>query len=602
MKYKMLNLMLIFCLFWIIPQGASAASSPDFTLALNNDHPKVGETIQVAVSAKGITDLYGYEVNLGFDSVHLTYVSWTAPASGFSMDPIVSGNQLTFVHTKTGNVVGYNGNLQLGTITFKTKGEGNADVSLQSVKMVDSKLASTVLTSDAVVTAKITKQPVTNPNPDPNPNPEPEKDKDKDKEKNKETKIEIIVGGQVQDVGTAMLSNRDDQQVTTISIDQEKMDQRLAEAGGNVIITIPVNNNSDIVIGELTGQMVKNLANKEAVLEIKTEKATYKIPVQQMNIASISEQIGKSVALQDITIHVEIAAATADTVEFIKDAANKGNFTIVAPSIDFTVKATYGNQTVDVSKFNMYIERTIAIPDGVDPNKITTGIVIEPDGKVRHVPTKIVQIDGKYYAVINSLTNSTYSVVSHAIEFSDVRDHWSKQAVNSMGSRMVIEGTGDGLFSPDKDITRAEFAAIVVRGLGLKFESGATSFTDVKESDWYSSVIKTAVSNQLISGFEDGLFHPTDPITREQAMAIIAKAMAVTGLKAKLPQQDEQSILSVYTDGSESSLWAQRYVADCLQAGIIAGRSETTIAPKATITRAEVAAIIQRLLQKSNLI
>lgn len=83
---------------------------------------------------------------------------------------------------------------------------------------------------------------------------------------------------------------------------------------------------------------------------------------------------------------------------------------------------------------------------------------------------------------------------------------------------MIINGTGDGLFSPDQDITRAEFAAIIVRGLGLKFEEGVTPFSDVKKTDWYSSVIHTAYKHQLINGFEDGTFRPDDKITREQAM------------------------------------------------------------------------------------
>jgi hypothetical protein len=168
------------------------------------------------------------------------------------------------------------------------------------------------------------------------------------------------------------------------------------------------------------------------------------------------------------------------------------------------------------------------IPDAFDPNKITTGVVVDPDGIVRHVPTKVVPLDVKYYAVINSLTNSTYSVVWQPLEFSDVANHWAKDAIIDMGSRMVIDGTGNGMFSPGRDITRAEFAAIIVHGLGLKLENGASDFFDVKVADWYNSVINTAYSYQLISGFEDGTFRLNDKITREQAMVIIGKAMTIT--------------------------------------------------------------------------
>ncbi|NHN34292.1 S-layer homology domain-containing protein [Paenibacillus agricola] len=255
-----------------------------------------------------------------------------------------------------------------------------------------------------------------------------------------------------------------------------------------------------------------------------------------------------------------------------------------------------------MSKFDAYVERTIAIPDGVDPSKITTGVVVEPDGTVRHVPTRIVMIDGKYYAKVNSLTNSTYSIVWHPLEFNDIAQHWAKDIVNDMGSRMIVSGVGNSLFNPDQDITRAEFAAIMTRGLGLKLENGVAPFMDVKATDWYSSAVHTAYTYSLLSGFEDGTFRPMDKITREQAMAIIAKAMKITDLKAKQTSKEAGALLSSFADANNASEWAKSSIAECLQAGIVSGRNSTQLAPKASITRAEVAAIIQRLLQKSELI
>lgn len=190
---------------------------------------------------------------------------------------------------------------------------------------------------------------------------------------------------------------------------------------------------------------------------------------------------------------------------------------------------------MDVAKFNAYIERTIAIPEGVDPNRVTTAVVIDPDGTVRHVPTQVILNGGAYYAKINSLTNSTYSVIWHPISYKDVEQHWAKEAVNDMGSRMIINGIGNVNFDPDQDIIRAEFAAIIVRGLGLKTENNTIPFSDVKSADWYSSFISTAHSYNLINGFEDGTFRPLEKITRVQAMVILAKAIKITGLKSNLP-------------------------------------------------------------------
>ena len=222
---------------------------------------------------------------------------------------------------------------------------------------------------------------------------------------------------------------------------------------------------------------------------------------------------------------------------------------------------------------------------------------------MRHVPTKVVVIDGKHYAKINSLTNSTYSVVWHPLEFADVAQHWAKDAVNDMGSRMVIGGVGNRQFDPDRDITRAEFAAIVVRGLGLKPEEGAASFSDVKASDWYNGAVKTAHAYGLVGGMGDGTFRPNDKITREQAMKIVADAMKLTALKNELNSiQTSEEALQPFKDRSSAASWARSGIADSVRAGVVTGRNATTLAPKAYITRAETAAIVQRLLQKSGLI
>lgn len=417
-----------------------------------------------------------------------------------------------------------------------------------------------------------------------------------------DSNADILVNGKAESAGKATTTRINNRKVTTIAIDADKLDKRLAAVGDRAIVTIPVGGDSDVVIGELNGQMIKNMEGRQAILEIRTDRATYTVPALQIDIDAVSKEIGASVALKDIKVRVEIAASAASTVQLAEGAGTKGDFTLVAPPVDFKITISYGDKTIEIAKFNAYVERTIAIPDGVDPNRITTGVVIEPDGTVRHVPTKIIVADGKYYARINSLTNSTYSVVWHPLAYRDLAGHWAEETVNDMGSRMVIEGTGSSMFSPDRDITRAEFAAIVVRGLGLKLDKGTTPFTDVAASDWYAGAVNAAYEYGLIDGFKDGKFRPNDKITREQALLIIAKAMAITGLKEKLPAKSADTLLKGYEDNSSVSGWARSGVADSVQAGIVTGINGTTLAPKAYMTRAEVAAIVSRLLKESGLI
>jgi len=410
----------------------------------------------------------------------------------------------------------------------------------------------------------------------------------------------IVINGKAVDVGTIAASRRNEQTVTTVTIDPSKLAEVLN--GERPVVTISVSAGSDVIIGELSGLAIEMMVKNHADLEIKLDNASYRIPAEHINIDAILRQAGTSATLKDITVQVEIALPTAEQVKLFEAAARNSNLGFLVPPLDFTVRALYGNRQVEVARFNAFVERSIALPDSIDPNRIMTGVVIDPDGTIRHVPTKLVQLKGKSFAIISSLTNSTYLVVESKAEFSDTADHWGRQAINDMGSRLIVQGTGEGLFNPDKPITRAEFAAIVVRGLGLKPESGATGFTDVKASDWFSDAVRTAKQVQLIDGYEDGSFRPMEKITREQAMTILSKAMTLTGLKDRLPVQETTVTLRPFADGDQVAVWAKKDVAACILAGIVSGRSDSTLALKASVTRAEVTIMLQQLLKRSDLI
>ncbi|WP_456049005.1 S-layer homology domain-containing protein [Acetivibrio cellulolyticus] len=418
-----------------------------------------------------------------------------------------------------------------------------------------------------------------------------------------ETGVEIQVNGKVETAATATTIKVDEKTVTTVTVDDKKVEHKLEEEGKNAVVTIPVNNNADVVVGQLNGQTVKNMETKEAVLEIKTANVTYTLPASEINIDAVSSQIGQQVELKDIKVNVTIAAPPQDTVKVVENTASKNNYQVVIKPVDFEITCTSGNKTVDVSKFNGYVERTVAIPDGVDPSKITTGIVLNGDGTFSHVPTTVTEINGKYYAKINSLTNSTYSVIYSPKTFKDVENHWAKDQVNDMGSRLVISGVCEDKFDPDRDITRAEYAAIVVRALGLmRSGAGKDIFTDMKKDAWYYDAVTIAYEYGIISGYGNGKFGSEDKITREQAMTMISRAMVITKLKAEYKSEDAKALLADFGDSGESSEWAKEHIAKCIKAGIVSGKGNKMLVPKDNITRAEVAAITRRLLQKSNLI
>ncbi|MEK0315387.1 S-layer homology domain-containing protein [Cohnella sp. 56] len=417
-----------------------------------------------------------------------------------------------------------------------------------------------------------------------------------------EQAVEVLVNGKAENAGKATTTESGGIKTTDIVVDPAKLQAKLDAEGSGAIVTIPVKSDSNVIVGELNGQMIKNMEKQSATLVLKTDKATYTLPAEQINIDALSGKLGGNVKLEDIKVRVTIAETPSSMARIVANAATGGKLSIVAPAIDFTVTGTYNGKTVEVTTFNAYVERTVALPEGVDPSRITTGIVVDPDGTVRHVPTKITVIDGKYYAQINSLTNSTYAVVWHPMTFADVSQHWAKDAVNDMGSRLVINGVNETTFNPNADITRAEFAAIIVRGLGLRLGEGTNPFADVASGAWYASAVQTAATYGLITGFEDGTFRPNAKITREQAMAIVAKAMKLTGLAQQTGTPDTAATLGKFADGAAAADWARDSIALAAQAGLVSGRNGGKLEAKANVTRAEVATLIQRLLKQSDLI
>ncbi|MFZ7102047.1 MAG: hypothetical protein ACOWWO_05205 [Peptococcaceae bacterium] len=95
----------------------------------------------------------------------------------------------------------------------------------------------------------------------------------------------------------------------------------------------------------------------------------------------------------------------------IEDTAQKGSYQIVV----LEIKCTSSNKIIDIPRFSNFVERLAAIPDGVDPAKETTAVVLNKTGIFSHVPATVTVVNGRYYAPINGLINSTYLVIEHEI-------------------------------------------------------------------------------------------------------------------------------------------------------------------------------------------
>lgn len=181
--------------------------------------------------------------------------------------------------------------------------------------------------------------------------------------------------------------------------------------------------------------------------------------------------------------------------------------------------------------------------------------------------------------------------VKSVAAFEDVENHWAKYEIMKMESMGYVKGSS-GLFRPDDTITRAEFASMVSRVLGLdNKEYLLPSFADVKSGDWFFNDVEALASVGLIKGYQDGNFRPYSPITRQEISFIIGSMLG-----EDMTEEEAEAILSSYND--KVSDWARIKVAMAVKANIIKGLPGSLFGGSQNATRAQAASMLLRYLEK----
>ena len=184
--------------------------------------------------------------------------------------------------------------------------------------------------------------------------------------------------------------------------------------------------------------------------------------------------------------------------------------------------------------------------------------------------------------------------------FPDIADHANRTAIEALASRGIITGDTSGSFLPDNNMTRAEFATIVTRALGLAGETGS-QFTDVAADRWYAPYIGTAYSYGIVNGTSATTFEPEGTITRQEAATMVARAAKLCGMDTAMDSAAVRDTLAQFTDYVTVSSWAQEPLAFCYQSDIL-DDSAMEIQPAKAITRCEIAQMLYNMLDSAKLL
>lgn len=180
--------------------------------------------------------------------------------------------------------------------------------------------------------------------------------------------------------------------------------------------------------------------------------------------------------------------------------------------------------------------------------------------------------------------------------FTDVaKDMWCFDYVEFVAEKGYFKGTTATTFNPNGTMTRQQFVTVLARMAGVKVDNSKTAFTDVPAGSYSAGSVAWAAKEGIVTGYADGTFHPTAPVTRQQMCAFMSRFMDYYA-EAHGVYFLKKAKVSSFVDYNQVADYAKTAVDRCRAYGLIQGYAEdNTFRPANSATRAHVAAVIYRL-------
>ncbi|RAV23076.1 S-layer homology domain-containing protein [Paenibacillus contaminans] len=373
-------------------------------------------------------------------------------------------------------------------------------------------------------------------------------------------------------------------------------------AQGERTLTFEIAGTEQVLRVGIPAKVLRDSAPEAAgsVIKIQTDNADYQLPVRLPSLLSFLQQLGTE-QTDEAIVYVAMRTITGTEAKQFVDQLAKTDIQLIGDIVEFTLYVETSGKRYAISDFGgTYVTRSLYVADPVDPSRSTAVVIDLVSGTVSFVPSVFKTTDGITEATIYRNANSLYAIARSEKTFADLLGHWSKADVDLLASKRIVKGMSETDFAPEHNVTRAEFVSLVVRALGLVEDASyAGKFRDISAEDWFAGAVGAASRASIIDGFEDGSFRPGETITREQMAVMLSNALTFAGKAASAPGK---LTLYAFEDHADIRLWAEAAMAHMIQSGIFTGVTDTRLAPQDTVTRAQAAVSIKRLLQNANFI
>lgn len=399
---------------------------------------------------------------------------------------------------------------------------------------------------------------------------------------NDEGQIEISVDVEVEIKGDTQIAKVDQNTVNGLVEEATKIEKAGEEAV--IEISLDTSKETENIEVELSESSFNNFANKtDANVKIKHSMVSLSFDSTAIETINEAEPTG------DVSISVE----TVNIDALPEEAKNKLAGTDVKV-FDFTVMK--GDKKV--SNFNGG-KVELSIPYTPEEGQNTDAIIVyylNDNGELECVTGQYNLKTG----TVNFFTDhfSTYFIGYNLVDFEDVEEmDWFYDAVTYISARDIVNGKAEGVYAPQDNITRAEFATLMVRIFQLTSDI-VENYSDIEADMWYADYIRVSKANGILPEFYDETFEPNKAISREEMMFILYKALEVT--KRLNILEDNGDKLSYFADADEVVDYAKEASEYLISRDIVNGNGNGTVTPSKTSTRAEVAQMLYNMMTLLN--
>ncbi|MFD0714763.1 S-layer homology domain-containing protein [Paenibacillus sp. GCM10027626] len=366
--------------------------------------------------------------------------------------------------------------------------------------------------------------------------------------------------------------------------------KQLSEAENGVIVELP-----------LSALRQASADYPEGSLSLRTAWLACELRLGTLDMGKIARELEAD--LEDVMLHIVMEKSPEQMKQEMKKELDRWGASLLTDPVQFHMMAVAGEKSAELSDSGLALKRTLAVNDLSDAASAAVVRYNEAAHKIAFSSADVRQSGSvTWFEIKRNGTGGNYAVMRSSRTFADLGDvQWAKDSIERLASKLIVSGTGDTSFAPRAVISRAEFAALLMRGLGIE-ESGETNrFTDVTPGKWYSGIVSAAVQAGLIGGYADGSFRPGDGITREEMAVMSANALAYAGY-AFPSGLTGNGVLSGFSDYSEISEEMRVSFSQTVEAGLILGTSGNKLQPGRVVTRAEASVLLLRLLQTAGLL